>query len=75
MNIYIHHFLLFSDSPDDTFNLIQEEYNLRLGFPLSNFGFFKSGMLWMKNSYVEIVNYPKDIPAPNCNQSKCRFVE
>ena len=31
-------------------------------------------MLWLKNSYLEIVNYPKDIPAPNSNQLETRFV-
>ena len=74
LNVYIDHFLLFSETPESTFNKFIDNYNLIELVPYSNFGFFKSGMLWMKNSSLEILNYPKNIPAPNSNQFKNRFV-
>jgi hypothetical protein len=74
MNVYIHHFLLYSESPELTFETFKIKYDLPEFFPITNFGFFKSGMLWMNNSYLEIVNYPKSLPVPNSNQLKNRFV-
>ena len=74
MKIRIHHFLLFSETPEITYSNLNLKFNLSQAFPISNFGYFKSGMLWMKNSYLEIVNYPKTIPAPNSNSLNTRFV-
>jgi hypothetical protein len=74
MNVFIHHFLFYSETPESTFDSLKIKYGLPEVFPITNFGFFKSGMLWLKNSYLEIVNYPKDIPAPNSNKLQTRFV-
>ncbi|MEM7184452.1 MAG: hypothetical protein AAF518_26380 [Spirochaetota bacterium] len=74
LETYIHHFLLYSENPEKTFASIQKNLDLIEAFPVANFGGFYSGMLWLQNSYLEIVIYPKNIPAPNSNDSNVRFV-
>ena len=63
MNIVFDHFLLYSINPEKTFENIK-----------AKFGYFKSGMFWIGNTKLEILHYPKEIPAPNSNGSELRFV-
>ncbi len=74
MNIIFDHFLLYSLNPEKTFDDIKVKYNFQEIYPIRNFGYFKSGMLWIGNTKLEILSYPKEIPAPNSNGSETRFV-
>lgn len=74
MSIIFDHFLLYSMNPEKTFENIKAKYGFEEIYPIRNFGYFKSGMLWIGNSKLEILYYPKEIPAPNSNDSETRFV-
>jgi hypothetical protein len=74
MNIFFDHFLLYCLEPEKTFENIKAKFGFQEIYPIRNFGYFKSGMLWIGNTKLEILHYPKEIPAPNSNGYDSRFV-
>lgn len=74
LEISIHHFLLYSKKPEDMFHAFVNNYKLPVAYPITNFGFYKSGMLSLDDCFLEVLYYPQETPAPNSNNSNARFV-
>lgn len=74
MEIFFDHFLLYSKNPEKIFEQLKANYVFQEIYPLRNFGYFKSGMLWIGNTKLELLYYPDNVPAPNSNNLETRFV-
>ncbi|TGL15526.1 hypothetical protein EHQ50_06260 [Leptospira meyeri] len=53
------HSLLYSNEIEKTFQLLKNKFSLITLTPLTNYGYFQSGMFVFKNGILEIIWYEK----------------
>ncbi|TGL53451.1 hypothetical protein EHQ55_02370 [Leptospira meyeri] len=68
------HFLLYSNEIEKTFQFLKNNFSLITLTPLTNYGYFQSGMFAFKNGILEILWYENKTKEEQNSLSKNEFV-